>query len=154
MDPLTLIVSALAAGAAAGLKPTAEAAVKDAYAAVKKLIEDRYKKVSVALIEAEPSAQARQEVLHDDLKRAGAHEDLDLLAKSVQLAQVVHAHAEAAAKEIGVDIEEVAAQGSVIIENVTSNSGSAVAAKKVTAGGDFRISNIRAGEAGEKNGRP
>jgi hypothetical protein len=31
MDPVTIIVGALVAGAAAGLKPTVEQAVKDAY---------------------------------------------------------------------------------------------------------------------------
>ena len=40
MDPITIIVTALALGAAAGLKPTAEQAVKVAYAGLKKLIQD------------------------------------------------------------------------------------------------------------------
>jgi hypothetical protein len=39
MDPLTRLVTALAAGAAAALKPTVEQAVKDSYAALKGLIQ-------------------------------------------------------------------------------------------------------------------
>jgi hypothetical protein len=34
MDPISIIVSALASGAAAGLKPTAEKAIKEAYASL------------------------------------------------------------------------------------------------------------------------
>ena len=43
MDPtITIIVTALVAGAAAGLKPTAEKAIKDAYAGIKALIQRKY----------------------------------------------------------------------------------------------------------------
>jgi hypothetical protein len=38
MDPLTSLVTALATGAAAALKPTVEQAVKDGYTALKGLI--------------------------------------------------------------------------------------------------------------------
>ena len=38
MDPVTIIVSALVAGAAAGLQPTAEQAIKDAYNGIKALM--------------------------------------------------------------------------------------------------------------------
>ena len=41
MDPITLIVSALAAGAALGLQDTASAMVKDAYASLKALVRRR-----------------------------------------------------------------------------------------------------------------
>jgi hypothetical protein len=37
MDPLTSLVTALAAGAAAALKPTVEQGVKDGYAALKRV---------------------------------------------------------------------------------------------------------------------
>ena len=42
MDPITLIVAALAAGAAAGLGDTASQAIKDAYAGLKGLIKRRF----------------------------------------------------------------------------------------------------------------
>lgn len=41
MDPITLIVTALAAGAALGLKDSASAAVQDAYAGLKALVRKR-----------------------------------------------------------------------------------------------------------------
>ncbi len=39
---LTVIASAIALGAAAGLKPTVEQAIKDAYEGLKRIITDRY----------------------------------------------------------------------------------------------------------------
>jgi hypothetical protein len=41
MDPITLIVTALAAGAALGVKDAASSAVKDAYAGLKALVGKR-----------------------------------------------------------------------------------------------------------------
>ena len=41
MDPITLIVTALAAGAALGVKDTTSSAVKDAYAGLKALVRKR-----------------------------------------------------------------------------------------------------------------
>jgi hypothetical protein len=41
MDPITLIVTALAAGAALGVTDTASAMVKDAYAGLKALVRKR-----------------------------------------------------------------------------------------------------------------
>lgn len=42
MDPVTLIIAALAAGAAAGLQDTASTAIKDAYSGLKSLIRSRF----------------------------------------------------------------------------------------------------------------
>ena len=41
MDPITLIVTALASGAALGVTDTASSAVKDAYAELKALVKKR-----------------------------------------------------------------------------------------------------------------
>ena len=41
MDPITLIVTALAAGAALGITDTASSAIKDAYAGLKALVKKR-----------------------------------------------------------------------------------------------------------------
>lgn len=67
MDPITMIVSAIALGAAAGLKPTAEQAVKDAYAGLKALIQLKYANVSLAPLEEAPESEARRAVVEEDL---------------------------------------------------------------------------------------
>ena len=71
MDPITVIVAALAAGAAAGLKPTAEQAIKDAYAGLKALILARYNRAAPALdqLEQAPESKARRAVVEEDLGR-------------------------------------------------------------------------------------
>jgi|1186.fasta_scaffold354253_1 hypothetical protein len=63
MDPVTVIVSALAVGAAAGVKETAAAGVKDAYAALKRLLGERYGGVDVAAVERRPESEAKRRSL-------------------------------------------------------------------------------------------
>jgi effector-associated domain 9 (EAD9)-containing protein len=81
MDPITtLIVTAIALGASAGLKPAAEQAVKDAYAGLKKVILDRYKDHrtlanAVAAMDESPGDAGRQAALEQQLIEAGAHKD-------------------------------------------------------------------------------
>ena len=60
MDPVSLIVAALAAGASAGLKDTVAGAVKDAYAAVKRLLSQRYSRVNTSALEDNPKSQIQQ----------------------------------------------------------------------------------------------
>jgi hypothetical protein len=75
MDPITIIVTALALGAAAGLKPTAEQAVQDAYAGVKRLIQDHdaHAKPVVDMRESDPAEEAYKQAAGTALaKAAGA----------------------------------------------------------------------------------
>jgi hypothetical protein len=64
MDPVSFIVAALAAGAAAGLKDTAAAAVKDAYAGVKGWIQTRYGRVDLGALEQKPGSEVKRAALH------------------------------------------------------------------------------------------
>ena len=47
MDPIQSIVSAIIAGAIAGLQPTVSQAVKGSYEGLKALIKSKYSKVSI-----------------------------------------------------------------------------------------------------------
>ena len=68
MDPITtFIVTALAAGAAAGLTATAEQAVKDAYSGIKQWIQDRYAGVELAVLEKDPKSATRRDLLAEEL---------------------------------------------------------------------------------------
>ena len=53
MAPITLITTALVFGIVAGVKPTAEQAIKDMYEGLKTLIIDRYK-ISLSGLENKP----------------------------------------------------------------------------------------------------
>jgi hypothetical protein len=56
MEPVSLIVTS-ALGAAAGLKPIAEQAIKDAYGALKSLVQRKYARVSVEQLEEAPDSK-------------------------------------------------------------------------------------------------
>jgi hypothetical protein len=92
MDPITVtIVSALAAGAAAAAKDVATDAIKDAYAGLKQLIVDRYRKTSEAvdLVTAAPASRARQAVLAEELEETDAIQDAELKAAAQKLLDAV-----------------------------------------------------------------
>ena len=90
MDPLTLIVTAIVAGVAAAAKPTAEQAVKDAYAGLKALIQRKFGSqgdVAPALdqVEHKPESAGRQEMLKEELDEAGAGQDADVVEAAKKL---------------------------------------------------------------------
>ena len=84
MDPLTVIITAAAMGAAAAAKDVAGSAVKAAYTGLKRLITDAYGHkgdVSTALaqLEAKPDSEGRKGTLKEELQAAGAGRDKKLL---------------------------------------------------------------------------
>jgi hypothetical protein len=88
LEPVTTaIVAALSSGGTLVLKAAATEAVKDAYAAAKVWIHDRYPGASVSFdqLEQQPASKACQEVVAEDLEREGASTDTQL----VKLAQTV-----------------------------------------------------------------
>ena len=92
MDPVTLIVTALAAGAASALQDGASAAVKDAYARLKALVKKRFAgrpKGELVLAEHEAAPQTWQAPLAAELSAAGAEGDADLVAAAQALMSLV-----------------------------------------------------------------
>jgi hypothetical protein len=82
MDPITLIVAALAAGGALGLKETASAAVNDAYAGLKALAKKRLgggPEAELVLAKHEKAPKTWQAPLMAQLAEAGADGDRDLI---------------------------------------------------------------------------
>jgi hypothetical protein len=82
MDPVTLILTALAAGAAAGAKDTASTAVKDAYAGLKakiKTLLSRRKDGELVLARYEESPRTWEAPLASELAAAGADKDEGLV---------------------------------------------------------------------------
>lgn len=86
MDPITLIVTALTAGATAALQGTAEQAVKDAYSGLKALIKRKFAGKPVA--ESVDRHESAPDVLKEQLKDAGAGDDEEIIrAAQTVLAQ-------------------------------------------------------------------
>jgi hypothetical protein len=83
MDPITLIVTALASGAGAGLTDTASSAVKDAYGSLKALVKKRLAgrpDAELVLAKYEKAPQTWQAPLAAELDHTGAAGDRDLVA--------------------------------------------------------------------------
>jgi hypothetical protein len=153
VDPISLIVLALAAGAAAGLKPVAAEAVRDSYAAIKQLISRKYGRVDLAPLEEKPSSEAKRASLTEDLQEAGAGSDAELLARARELVALVEQHDAAAAEAIGVDLGKVKAEflrvGDVV---ATAGTGFRVAEGEFTGGVEF--GNVRVGPGGADTANP
>ena len=92
MEPVTAtIITALVAGATAAAKDVATAAVKDAYAALKRMISERYAKTGpfVDAVAANPTSQPERQVLAKQLDQAGVAKDDDLKAQAQQLIDAI-----------------------------------------------------------------
>ena len=92
MDPITLIVTALAAGAASGVTDTASSAVKDAYASLKALVKKRFAgrtEAELVLAKHENAPQIWQAPLTAELGEAGADRDAELVAAAQALMSLV-----------------------------------------------------------------
>ena len=79
MDPISLIVAAVVAGAATAIKDQAAQVVKDAYGALKRLLTDRHH-VDVSALERKPESGAKQASLTEDLGDTGAAADPEVMA--------------------------------------------------------------------------
>ena len=117
MDPIMLIVTALAAGAALGVQDTASAMVKDAYASLKALVKRRLgggSAAEFALTRHQQAPETWQAPLMAELTQAGADGDGELIAAAKALLDLV-GEAGARAGKYTVDVR--GAQGAQIGEH-------------------------------------
>ena len=92
MDPITLIVTALAAGAALGVRDSTARAVKDAYEALKALVNKRLgggPNAAFMLARHEQAPSTWQEPLKAELAGTGADLDRNLIAAAQALLDLV-----------------------------------------------------------------
>lgn len=148
MDPITIIVTALAVGAAAGLKPTAELAVKDAYSTLKELIKQKYGIVNIALLEEHPESEVRQAVVKEDLEKTAANEDVEILKHSQKVLEAAKSYAQDSLEKVGVSLQDIQA-ASLTIENII-NFDRGVDVTGAHISGDITIKNVRSSD--EKGG--
>jgi hypothetical protein len=88
MDPASLVVAALVAGASAGLGETATSAVKDAYAGLKRLLQRAFESnpdAEHALRKAEENPEAYGPALALEVRASNAAADPDIVAAAEQL---------------------------------------------------------------------
>jgi len=144
MEPISAIALSLAlgAGATAG-KEVVTGVVKDAYAALKDHIKQRYPKVSVEQLEQAPNSTNRRAVIEEDLVNSGASNDEELVEAAKRLIELVRAQAPSAAAAIGVDLKDVEAANLRLRDIAASGTGVKVETGRFS--GDIDISNVRAG---------
>jgi hypothetical protein len=144
VEPVSLIVSAIALGAVNGTRDTVAAAVRDAYEAVKRLLRQRYAQVDVTAVERRPDSEPKRNSLAEDLADAGAGADAELLEAARQLVQAVHEHEPDAGRAVGIDLERVVAEA-LRISDVAS-TGTGVRVRDSQFRGDVTIQGVRAGD--------
>jgi hypothetical protein len=101
MEPVTLILTALAAGAGLGLKGAASSAVTDAYNGLKALVRRKLAARSdgeLVLARHEQAPQTWEGPLAEELTAAGAAEDQDLVTAAQELMALVDTAGSAAGK--------------------------------------------------------
>ena len=147
MDPVSMIVTALAAGASAALKPTAEQAVKDAYAALKKVITSRFAGVSLEMLERKPESETQRSSVREVLAEADAGSDPEVIRTAVEVVEVVKRHAPEDARAIGLNIGEIA-EGLVHLKEVIATqgaSGTNIGANVDRVAGSLTVDRVTAG---------
>lgn len=100
MEPISLIVSALVAGAVAASKDVAEQAIKDCYSNFKALLKRKFGQQNeladaIALVEARPDSEGRKSTLSEEIVRAKADQDAEVIENARKLIEVLRAHGQA-----------------------------------------------------------
>jgi hypothetical protein len=150
VDPVSMIVAALASGAASGLTKVAGTAISDAYKALKRLIADKYK-LSTDSIERKPESPKQQDALHEELADARAGDDSDVVKAAKLLLDAIKADDPGAAKTVGVDLERIWA-GDIDIEGIKASDGATgVKGRDITAQ-SIKIKDVEA--TGQGTDRP
>jgi hypothetical protein len=141
VDPVTLIVGAVIAGASSGLKETTKKAISDAYAGLKRIISDRYG-VSTAALENKPESDLQRGAFQESLEGTGAGADAQLVEMARAVLEAIQAQDADAAKSIGVDLTRIEA-GEITIEGISASGGSAaVKATDVKTEGAINIKDV------------
>lgn len=153
MDPITVLVTALALGAAGGLKDVTGRAISDAYTALKALVKRRFTDVDLDLIESHPKSSSARGLLEEQLREAlpqdaaATAEDIEIFTKTGELLKLIESRSPQIAPAAGVDIGELKAS-SVLIRNIVAE-GVGVRINKVETTGAFTLTDVRAGRRGD-----
>ncbi len=143
MEPVSMIVTALVAGAVAATKDVAAQAVKDGYAGLKALIVRKFGEDSDVVdavngVEKKPDSKGRQETLKEELETARAGQDAEVVQGAQALLDVLKAHGLAPSYRAEVHGSGAIAQGEGAV---------AAGERGVSVGGDVRGSTIVTGDS-------
>src|SRR5260221_5729544 len=117
MDPVSVVLAALAAGATAAAKDAASQAVEDAYTGLKALVKKRFEKkpqAEMVLAEYEKDTNTWEKPLQKSLVETGADQDEAIIRQAQQVLKLVNPQ-QASQGKYNVQIGE--GQGIVIGDN-------------------------------------
>jgi hypothetical protein len=144
MDPLTAIETALIAGATAGASGVARKAVIDAYDSLKNMLATGYKFVSTTLLDSDPKDSSFRKAVRTELeKKPAIAEDEAILKQTQAVHEVLKHESQEHLAAWGIDVGEIEAAGTVIIERI-SGTGGGLRAQKIK-GESVRISDTHGG---------
>ena len=143
VDPLTVLVSALALGAAAGLKQTASTAVADAYSSLKRLLLRRHPEIDLDNLEQESLSNEQRDDLEQQLVRANIDVDAELSEAIGAVLQSRVAEISSAAEVLAIDLSDVRA-AALRVSDVIAEGG-AIRVSRGEFTGDIEIEGIRSG---------
>ncbi len=150
MQPVDIIVMALALGAAAGLQATTEQAIKDIYSSLKDLLRSKYGDLHLALLEEDPASEARRAVVREELAKSEAPRDVTLLEAANQLLYAISRHGSWVPQIVGISMVDVTA-AIVTIEKLTASDGTGAELLRGEYG-EIHVGEVSVGKG--KEGRP
>jgi hypothetical protein len=144
MEPISAIALSLAlgAGATAG-KEVVSSLVKDAYSALKSLLNARYPNVQTERLEVVPGSIADRASAEAALAAANAGRDAEVVSAAMKLIDLVQQQTPTVAAAIGVDLKDVSA-ASLLLTDIAA-VGTGVKVEHGTFTGDIEIRGVHAG---------
>jgi len=141
MEPISLLFTAIVAGATAALKTSAKQAVVDAYGALKDLVKKKWQRVDLEMLERDPVDGARQQVFKKELTGVLDLADREVLERAQAVLAAVRAHDAQAAAAAGITLEDIEAGASVNIDNVLAEG--LIVARRIKAAQDFNFRGVQ-----------
>ena len=152
MEIVTLIVGALAAGAAASLKKIGGDVIQTAYDELKAAVVARTnRKAAVEALQEDPQSIPLKQVVEAALQKSGASADADLAKLAAELNEALSRLAPQEKAATGIDLRELEARNVTLRKIVAGGSG--VVGDRWKLSGDLLIEDVEAGGASQKTDR-
>jgi hypothetical protein len=146
MEPITLIVTALAMGAAAAARQIGGQAVQDAYNAIRHLIEDRYKRGgAIQALQEDPSSETQKNALKESLVKVGAEKDPEVLKSAGELTRALESVPPQVLTSIGLNFQDVNAVNVHLQKIRVTGPGIGALVSGGTIAGEFTTGDIEVG---------
>jgi hypothetical protein len=149
MDPISAIVAALAAGAAASAQGVASDAVTSLYGGLKKLLTGKL--ISLSNIEDDPHDEDYLQAARKEIAKKGLAEDQQVLEHVAKLGSALEQQSAEQLASCGIDIGVIRAAQSVAIGELEAVGGGIRLHDIEAKGGNVEIHGVRSAASPRKN---